>query len=154
MAFVPALPLDGIRRCAADEAFLAAVHESYAGLDAEIAAEHPICIGRGACCRFGQFGHRLFVTPAELAYFRARVDGPILGPDAGDACPYQQDSLCTARAGRPAGCRIFFCDPGSQAWQPPLTEKTLARLKELHGRFGLPYAYVDWIRALQALTGV
>ena len=152
MAVVPALPLEGIRRWAGDAGFGAVVEALYAELDAEIAGQGPVCRNRGACCRFDRFGHRLFVTPVELAFFLARTDGSARPPGGVDTCRYHQGGLCTARRGRPTGCRIFFCDPGSRAWQPPLTERTLARLKGLHGRFSLPYAYVDWMAALWALT--
>lgn len=151
---VESLPLDQIRRCAADPDFLATVDALYADLDAEIAGNSPVCSNRGACCKFGAFGHRLFVTPVELACFLARTIEPIQAPSGPDACPYQQEGLCTARQGRPVGCRIFFCEPASAAWQGPLTERTLGRLKELHARFDLPYAYVDWTQALGRLTQV
>jgi hypothetical protein len=151
------LPLDRIRRLADEGQFLAAVGDLYADLDAEIAGRGAVCVNRGACCTFGGFGHRLFVTPVELAYFCGRTEGPVRCPgDAshGDTCPYHRDGVCTARVGRPTGCRVFFCDPASQPWQGPLTERTLIALKELHGRFDLPYAYVDWMQALVVLAGV
>ena len=147
----PALPCDGVRRWASDPLLAEAVRDLYAQLNDQIAAHHPVCTNRGACCRFGEFGHRLFVTPVELAYFLATTDVPVRQPGTGDACPYQRDGWCTARVGRPSGCRIFFCDPNTRSWQPPLTEGTLARLKELHERFDLPYAYLDWMQALRQL---
>ncbi|HUU82420.1 MAG TPA: hypothetical protein VM243_02845 [Phycisphaerae bacterium] len=153
MPSAPALPLAEMRRCASDPEFVEAVGELYAELDGEIAAHRPSCTNRGACCRFGEFGHRLFVTPVELAYFAAVTEGPAARPTTADACPYQRDGLCTTRVGRPSGCRIFFCDPAARSWQPPLTEAILARLKELHDRFNLPYVYLDWIRALGQLAG-
>ena len=152
-----ALPLEQMRRCAGNRRFLAAVEGLYGELEATIAARAPLCLNRGSCCRFGQFGHRLYVTPAELAYFEAGVAGAISGPTSrgeGEACPYQQGGGCTARASRPSGCRIFFCDPASRAWQGPLTEQTLAALKVLHERFRLPYAYLDWMEALALLAEV
>jgi len=146
------VPADDIRRCAADPIFIAAVRDLYEALDANVAARNPICVNRGACCRFGSFGHRLFVTPAELAYFLGVGDGAVRRPKTDDACPYQIDGTCTARSGRPSGCRIFFCAPGGLEWQSALTEQTLARLQELHRRFNLPYAYLDWMQALAQLA--
>ncbi len=148
------LPLEDIRRCAADPRFRAAVAAAYTDLDEEITAHRPACQQRGACCKFGRFGHRLFVTPVELAYFTGAV-AAVRGPSAGqDVCPFQQDGLCSVRTARPSGCRIFFCEPASRDWQPPRTERTLNRLKALHEQFGLPYAYVDWMDALRQLAGV
>jgi len=146
------IPLEAIRLVAADPEFRAAVAALYDDLDAEIAARSPACVNRGACCKFGRFGHRLMVTPVELAYFLAGANGPIVAPEGADACPYQRDGRCTARTGRPSGCRVFFCDPAAQGWQPDLSERTLARLKALHERFGLPYAYVEWLHALGQLS--
>lgn len=150
----PALPIEDILRCAGDSTFLASVAELYDELAAEIAAHHPICTNRGACCRFGEFGHRLFVTPVELAYFMGTSEGSIRRPETDQECPYQRGGLCTAREGRPTGCRIFFCEPRSGPWQPPMTERTLRRLKNLHDRFDLPYLYLDWMRALEGLAAV
>ena len=147
-----ALPVDDIRRCATDPDFLAAVERLYQGLDARIARRNPRCLGRGDCCRFGAFEHRLFVTPAELACFMGICPGPIRPPGPGDACPYQVEGRCTARRARPAGCRVFFCDPASRSWQPVISEETIAHLKGLHRRYGLAYAYVDWMRALKRLA--
>jgi len=146
------IPLEAIRRVAAEPDFRAAVAALYNEVDAEIAARSPVCVNRGACCKFGQFGHRLMVTPVELAYFLAAAGGPIVAPDGADACSYQRDGRCTARTGRPSGCRIFFCDPAAQDWQPSLSERTLARLKALHEQFDLSYAYVEWLYALEQLS--
>lgn len=148
----PALPLEEVRRCASHAVFVETVRDLYADLDAQIAARRPVCSNRGACCRFGEFGHRLFVTPIEVAYFLATAEGPVPRSEASQTCPYQRGGLCTARVGRPAGCRIFFCDPDARSWQGPLTEATLARLKDLHERFNLPYAYLDWMQALGQLS--
>ncbi len=41
----------------------------YADLDRTIASHKPTCWNYGNCCRFAEFGHKLYVTTAELAYF-------------------------------------------------------------------------------------
>jgi hypothetical protein len=145
------VPIDAIRRCAGDPAFLDAMVDFYRRLDTAIAERQPVCVNRGGCCHFDAFGHRLFVTSAELAYFvaseemvrEAAPDGP---------CPYQIGGRCTARGHRPAGCRVFFCDPRSAVWQGPLTERALGELKVLHARHDLPYCYLEWRTALRALA--
>jgi hypothetical protein len=145
------LPITDIRRAAADPAFCAAMGALYVELDAEIAERRAVCLNRGACCDFERYGHRLYVTAVELAYFIANAGVPLrAGGPAGD-CPYRESGLCVARAGRPAGCRIFFCDPDAQTWQGPLTERILDRLRHVGSRFGVPYVYVEWRAALWAL---
>jgi hypothetical protein len=147
------LPIEAIRHAGADPTFRAAVEALYAELDAEIAGRLPLCINRGHCCRFEQYGHRLYVTSVELAYFAATADGTQRPADADSDCPYHEGGVCTARTSRPAGCRIFFCDPAAADWQAPVTERVLRRLRALGEQFGLPYAYVEWRSALRALTG-
>jgi hypothetical protein len=147
------LPIDAIRRCARDADFVAAVAARYAELDRDIAAHNPVCVNRGACCRFGEFGHDLFVTSVELAYFLATTPGPLKAPPDRAFCPYQVGGVCAARPGRPAGCRIFFCDPNAQIWQPDLSEATIRELSAIGERFGLAYAYIEWTDALRQLGG-
>jgi len=147
------LPVVAVRRCAADPAFLKSMASLYRELDAAIAAHSPVCRNRGDCCRFEQFGHRLFVTAAEVAYFFAGALGSPRTRTVSGLCPYQVAGACTARDRRPAGCRIFYCDPTQTDWQGPLTEDTLRRLRGIHAGHGMPYAYVEWLTALDALPG-
>src|SRR6202012_3380440 len=129
----------------------------------------PICVVSGRCCRFEEYGHRLYVTTMELAAFfgrylehRARLDdrnhphpGPLprvrgRGENAagdGTGCPFQGGKLCGGHAFRPMGCRIFFCDASSTQWQQDLYERLHERLKSLHGELDVPYAYVEWRQA-------
>jgi len=144
-------PIARIQALATDEAFTAAMDQLYAALDGRIAARGPTCINRGLCCRFDSFGHQLFVTSAELAYFVARLNGGPQPPSSG-TCPFQIGGVCTVRSARPAGCRIFFCEAVSQGWQPDETEAALVELRRLHERFDLPYAYGEWLEALRQLS--
>lgn len=59
-------------------------------------------------------------------------------------CPYQVDGLCSVHVIRPLGCRVFFCEQGTEGWQQDTTELFLNRLKRLHAEHGLPYAYMEW----------
>jgi len=150
--------VEEVRRVSGDPRLLETMRCFYEGLDAEIASHRPLCWNRGTCCKFRQYGHRLFVTPLELAYFMAGEAQPVRAT-AEDRCPYQTEGRhqvegrCTARDQRPMGCRIFFCQAASRHWQPDLTERSLEKLQELHDRFGATYAYVDWIFALQQVGG-
>jgi Fe-S-cluster containining protein len=137
-----------IRPLIEDEQFAGRMAAFYARVDEAVALHRPTCWNRGACCKFGTFGHRLYVTTAELAYF---VHGKVgqWRPVTGEAaCPYQEGGLCTAREHRPLGCRIFFCDPAAQAWQPGEYERFLRELKAIGEEAGLEYQYREWLSAL------
>jgi hypothetical protein len=147
------LPVEAIRRAAGNPEFRAALSAFYARLDQRVAAQQPVCTNRGACCRFGEYDHHLFVTAVELAYFLAQTPAPLWAPPDRSFCPYQQAGQCTARDPRPTGCRIFFCDPQAQHWQAGMTEEALRELANLGERFGIPYVYLEWTDALRALGG-
>jgi Fe-S-cluster containining protein len=125
--------------------------EYYRRVDAAIAAHRPTCVNRGACCKFAEYGHKLYVTAVELAYFldHQRAEGvrPI---ESDHACPYQAGGMCTAREHRPLGCRVFFCDPAAQEWQPAEYERGLAELKQIGREFGIEYRYQEWLSALRS----
>lgn len=141
--------LDDQRRAA----FEARMAEFYSRVDEQIARRGPVCVNRGACCKFGSYGHRLFVTEVELAYFGMGQAGAIRAPDGADACPYQVTGLCTARTHRPLGCRIFFCDPAAQHWQSDEYERGLLELKQIGEEFGIEYRYQEWLAALGHVAG-
>lgn len=156
------IPVDALREAARNPELIAAVGSLYQEVGDEIAARAPTCWNRGDCCRFGAYGHRLYVTAVEVAYYLSHDRAPVraTGPSSGlpvlegpeaDACPHAFDGQCHARAARPLGCRIFYCDPAAQDWQGPLTETYLARLRELHERFDVAYFYADWMQVMRAL---
>jgi Fe-S-cluster containining protein len=135
--------------------------------EVEIAGRGAVCRSSGRCCRFEEWGQRLYVTGVELAHFQEvgrrklevggeKKEGVSLeqffagGKVAG--CPYQVGGLCTAREARPLGCRVYFCDAGAQGWQNEVYEKYHARLKEVHERFGVAYRYVEWREGLRELA--
>ena len=121
----------------------------YDDFQAELDARKPRCDQSGRCCRFEEFGHRLFVTTAELAAFEVDpVDG---GSWDGTGCPYQIDGLCSVHQSRPFGCRVFFCDPTSTDWQQTMYERFHARIKSLHDELGVAYMYVEWRESLSAI---
>ena len=151
------------RNAAATPAIDGALRGFYTELDAAVAAKGPTCWASGRCCKFDDFGHRLYVTGLEVAWFLEQVRStPPQTPDAESAqgirlpqaaehpgaCPYQIGGLCSTHAVRPLGCRIFFCQRGTDAWQQDLYEAYLARLRTLHARHGLEYRYLDWIEGL------
>ena len=132
---------------------LTAVQGIYALLDQEIAARKPVCGMSGRCCRFEEYGHRLYVTTLELAAFlRHSPQAPAASPAwDGTGCPWQAGKGCTARPLRPFGCRIYFCDPGAKLWQEELYERLHRQLKGLHETLGVAYFYTEWRLALCAV---
>lgn len=160
------ISIESLRQAAGRPEVLEAMRDFYAEVDRRIAAEKPTCWNRGACCRFGEYGHRLYVTALEVAYYLAlRTDPSLaLGASSGnpslvleaqltvDACPYAHDGRCHARDRRPLGCRIFYCDPNAQHWQGSFTEECLEELKRLHRELGVVYFYADWMAVLRRLA--
>ncbi|MCK6456057.1 MAG: hypothetical protein L6Q92_05950 [Phycisphaerae bacterium] len=132
------------------DAFEVRMAEFYASVDRAIESRGAVCINRGSCCRFREFGHSLYVTEVERRYFlkRQSVDG-LRSVVSDEACPYQVGGACTARAHRPLGCRVYFCDPTSRDWQGLQYETGLAELKAIGEAFGIPYRYREWLTALR-----
>ena len=132
----------------------AAIERVHRDLQEAIDQRQPICSASGRCCRFEQFGHRLYVTTLQLAAFRHALQ-----PSASDkttdwngtGCPFQVGKLCGVHAIRPFGCRIFFCDPTAEQWQNEQYEQFHDRIKRLHEQLGVPYFYVEWREALAEL---
>ncbi|HZJ69582.1 MAG TPA: hypothetical protein VFF36_01525 [Planctomycetota bacterium] len=117
----------------------------YAHVDAEIAARRPRCELSGRCCDFERSDHRLYATDLETAAARAAAGGV---PDAPSGrCPWYVDGLCRNRAGRPLGCRVYFCDPGWESEMPAVYERYHAELRAVHDRHGLPYRYRLFVEA-------
>jgi Fe-S-cluster containining protein len=125
----------------------------YAELQAEIDSRRPICQVSGRCCRFEEFGHRLYVTTAELATFTAELaeTTPAGGSPVAGGCPFQTGKICRVHTIRPMGCRVFFCDASATDWQQALYEQFHARLKKLHEDLSIPYGYMEWRFACNAL---
>lgn len=144
-----------------------AVGELLAEVETDIAARKPVCRASGKCCKFEAYGHRLYVTAAELLHFAAvethnpKRDAPSHAvslpqffsgeSESQEGCPYQVGGLCTAREARPLGCRIYFCDENAQSWQNDVYEKYHARLRKIHERFELPYRYLEWRAGLREM---
>ncbi|MBL8757853.1 MAG: YkgJ family cysteine cluster protein [Phycisphaerae bacterium] len=141
----------------------AALESIFADAARAITARGPACWASGRCCRFEQFGHRLYVTGLEAAYTLARADAlaSVAAPPstlalrqfAGPApdCPFQSANLCTVHDSKPLACRVFFCDASAQTWQQDLLERLLRDLRALHDTHAIPYRYLEWRAALAML---
>src|SRR5256885_945547 len=65
----------------------------YARVQQAIDTRRPRCDISGRCCQFEQFGHRLFVTTAELAVFAGQLGRLTPSPATSEnpgGCPFQQ----------------------------------------------------------------
>jgi hypothetical protein len=130
--------------------FRAELHALYAALDAELARLAPVCALSGRCCRFTEYGHTLFVSAPEAALLVDEAPPPVRPLDDGDSCPWQDAAgRCTARAARPLGCRVYYCDPDYQAHGPPLAESFITRLKRLVDDYQLSWNYAPLHRHLE-----
>ena len=149
------------------EAVDKAIRQLYSDLGRTVAERRPVCNASGRCCKFDTYGHRLYVTGLEIAWFMLQVKDHAKNAErtaeshdlslqqlapatthqrlaTQDACPYQINGLCSTHSIRPLGCRAFFCEEGTEAWQQDTTERFLERLKQLHVEHNLPYAYMEW----------
>src|SRR2546428_13491429 len=74
-----------------------AVNALYQDLQNQIDIRRPKCILSGRCCRFDEFGHRLYVTTLEMAKFvhdleQLNLAVPATNPSG---CPFQTNKLCS-----------------------------------------------------------
>jgi hypothetical protein len=112
----------------------------YEEVDREVAAAGPVCVASGRCCRFKEYGHTLFLSNLEADVLLGAAP-PYEAPVSADFCPFQKENLCTARAPRPLGCRVYYCDPNYQETGNAITEKYLRRLKEMAEANGVAWSY-------------
>lgn len=130
------------------------VREIYDRLDSQTRDQANlagVCRACGKCCDFGEFDHRLFVTPPELMYLSAKMGAENIMPMPTSRCPYNIDGKCTVYEHRFAGCRIFCCK-GDADFQSKLSESALEELKALCTEFEIPYHYTDLAGALNSFA--
>jgi Fe-S-cluster containining protein len=141
---IAVVPTEEQRRVA-----FARLADLYAEFESFLAKANPVCIGRGVCCRFEEAGHELYATALEADY--AAAEHPdIPEPEAPGRCPYHVAGRCTARAGRPLGCRTYFCDTRTTTVLEEAHEHFLTRVREIERDTGYPAAYGRFPDLLQA----
>jgi Fe-S-cluster containining protein len=119
----------------------------YARLEEAIDGLGLACRGDGACCRFETSGLDLFATGLEIALL-VREQGMPDAPLEPGRCPFQEADSCKARAGRPLGCRVYFCDAAAEAELHALYERFHREVRELHARHDLEYTYGELVKLL------
>ena len=145
-----------VRHAAARSEVAAAVEEVYRSVQSAVDLRRPVCVISGRCCRFEEYGHRLFVTTLELAAFvRRAITAPgaarlatLFDSWSGAGCPFQVAKLCGVHAIRPFGCRMFFCDASAGQWQQEQYELFHRDITRLHAELDVPYFYVEWRQGL------
>ncbi|MFT5050808.1 MAG: Fe-S-cluster containining protein [Chlamydiales bacterium] len=133
----------------ARERAFALLEALYEELEAFVQKVNPVCLRRGVCCNFEQAGHELFSTALEADYAAARhphADPPA----AAGRCPYHVQGMCTAREGRPLGCRTYFCDSRWESVLQEAHEHFLGRLRSIERDTGYPVAYARFPALLEA----
>jgi len=128
-------------------------------IDEQVSQSGFACQQSGRCCKFESFGHRLYMTGLEIAWFKSLVGEPASQDNGGgislplldakqDGCPYQVQGACSVHPDRPFACRVFFCQEGSDDWQSAQYETFQSKVKKLHEELGLPYRYMEWRQGL------
>lgn len=124
---------------------LLAIYDELAG---DIARAGPVCELSGRCCRFKEYGHTLFISrPEAELLLEEGLPENATADEAG--CPFQVNGLCTARERRPLGCRVYYCDPNFAGKGEALSERYIARLKQLHEESGTTWDYRPFHRFLE-----
>lgn len=141
-----------VRRLAEDVCAVESIQNLYRAVQDALDLRKPVCNVSGRCCRFEEYGHRLFVTTLEMAAFvhhlgqQHSVDGW-----NGRGCPFQWNGLCKVHRIRPMGCRLYFCDPTAIEWHQETYERFHAELRRLHEVANARYFYVEWRTALRSM---
>src|SRR5437762_12143245 len=89
------------------------VLQLYREVDEAVRTAGPVCVASGRCCRFKEYGHTLFISNLEAEVLLSQAPA-YSAPVPPDFCPFQVNNLCTARAPRPLGCRLYYCAPNYQ----------------------------------------
>jgi Fe-S-cluster containining protein len=122
--------------------FRESIRSIYEDLARDIAEAGPVCDLSGRCCRFQEWDHTLFLSEIEARLLLAEAPPGCRPLDSGATCPWQDErGHCTAREGRPLGCRVYFCDPSYQEAGQRLSEVYLSRLKAATEAHGLLWSY-------------
>jgi len=122
-----------------DDEVARALERLYAEVDDALKHRGWTCRACGACCRFVEYGHELFCSQLEADYL-VGDDAPA-GAIVAGVCAFLDAGRCTRRDRRTLACRIHHCETASEGEMQAVSEAFIARLKDLHTRFGMPWRY-------------
>lgn len=145
-----ALPDLDAATAAALAAGLAAI---WCDLAADIARLAPVCTLRGMCCDFGKNDYVLYATSLEVLALGGTVDlARVTVP--GNRCPFWINRRCMQHAGRPLGCRVYFCDPRYAPHAQEVHERHHRRIRDLADRLEIAYEYAPFLELLRRAARV
>jgi Fe-S-cluster containining protein len=154
--------VSGWVRALGDERVVHALEAVHLVIADQVALGRPRCDSSGRCCNFRSWGHRLYTTGLEAAYVLSRLGETgwgvggrhLTGGDVDRAvargdCPFLVDTSCGVHGVKPGACRIYFCDPGAEAWMGDLSEATVRMIRRVHEAHAIEYRYGEWRELLR-----
>lgn len=124
------------------------LEELYARVAKWVESSRVVCLARGICCHFEEAEHKLMGSGLEADFCVDRH--PEAGDPAGPGrCPYHQEGKCTARAGRPLGCRTYFCHAGYSDALEAGHEEFLAEIRQIEQRHGYSSSYGPFVAMIE-----
>lgn len=128
-------------------ALLAELDALFEELTSELAGDVHLCRMSGVCCDFLRCDHVLYATALE-AWYTVNRSGDPSPADEPRLCPYWKKGMCTAREGRPVGCRTYFCAAERREERDRIYESFHARIASVGNRYGFPYEYAPFVELL------
>jgi hypothetical protein len=128
------------------------VEALYNRLELKIRALGVGCWVRGACCNFDRAQHVLYASTLELAFLRTQraTVAQDAQPNGSALCPFWEAGRCNERAGRPLGCRSFFCDARFRPTLEALYETYHQELRQLAAAHQYPWQYLPFVATVRS----
>ncbi len=130
-------------------AAFAELEELYERVEKWVQSSRVVCLARGVCCHFEEAGHELMATALEVDYCAQQHPNAPAAAGPG-RCAYQVEGMCTARKGRPLGCRTYFCHAGYSDALEAGHEEFLAEIRAIERRHGYSSTYGRFVELLAA----
>ena len=125
------------------------LQELYGRVAKWVESSRVVCLSRGVCCHFEDAGHELMAGSLEADYCVEKNPKTSV-PAAPGRCPYHVEGKCTAREGRPLGCRTYFCHAGYAEALEAGHEKFLGEIRDIEKRHGYSSSYARFVELLEA----
>ncbi len=124
----------------------------WSGIEAASAASGD-CARCGECCKFAEAGHVLYAERIEALYALDRAEDLDPSQLARGLCPFYRRGACLNRAGRPLGCRTFFCAAAGAEERRALYEEQLRRVRAIALEGGIAIDYRPFLAHMDELLG-